>query len=144
FTLFVVSFYPALADWGHFASKLSFSHSNAPHEARWVTRPVGQLGYDFQQEYIGRFVSTDYLNLDSAKLWTWKNSGSNVCGGTINYRVYRTSDTPGSFISFPLTWGCDGNCEGVGGNAGDQMWQNEAINTNLLSGLTLPGTYVIE
>lgn len=144
FTLFVVAFYPALADWGHFASKLSLSHPSASNEGRWVTRPVGQLGYDFHQEYIGRFVSTDYLNLDSAKLWTWKNSGSDVCGANLNYRIYRTCDTPGSFASVSLSWACNGSCEGVGGNAGDQQWMNDNVNINLLSGLTLPGTYVLE
>jgi hypothetical protein len=144
FTLFVVSFYPALADWGHFGSKLNFSHPGASYEGRWTNRPSGELGYDFQQQYIGRFSSTDYLNLDSANLWTWKNGASDICSAALNYRVYRTSDIPGSFINVPLGWNCNGTCEGVGGNAGDQLWKNTGIYTDLISGLSLPGTYVIE
>jgi hypothetical protein len=144
FTLFVVSFYPALADWGHFASKLSLSHPSASYEGRWVTRPVSELGYDFQQQYIGRFASTDYLNLDSANLWTWKNGSSDICGASLNYRIYRTCDIPGVFNNVVLGFNCNGTCEGIGGNAGDQLWKNNSIDINLLSGLTLPGTYVIE
>ena len=97
---------------------------------------------DFNQNYFGRFSTGGNLTVDFVEACTWRDVGvSNTCQPVLNYRVYRTCDAAPSFTSVTLGFSCS-NC-GVCAGANNQTWSN-AMNANLLSGLTLPGTYVIE
>ncbi len=97
--------------------------------------------WDLPHSVFGKFHNGDAINLSYAEVYTWKNSGSDNCPPIMHYRIYRTCDTPGSFTSVTLDWA--NNFPDVGSNAGDQQW-NKNLSLNLLSGLTLPGTYVFE
>lgn len=91
---------------------------------------------DFDTYYYGFFNSSDVLLLNGAEIKTYKNSGSNVCGGGIAYRVYKECETPGSFTLVNLPFAAD-----LGG--GDQQWAATSENINILSGLSA-GDYVLE
>ena len=85
---------------------------------------------------LGDFTATDALTLNGGELKTYKNGSSNVCGGTLHYRVYASGDTPGAFTALALPFSADlGN--------GDQQWAASSAGIDLLGALT-PGDYTLE
>lgn len=78
------------------------------------------------------------LVLNGGELKTFKNSGGDVFGGELNYRVYPQGSPAGAFnaVNLPFFQNLP--------NPGDQVWQEANLGTNLLSGLTPATTYVIE
>jgi PKD repeat protein len=86
--------------------------------------------------YYGNFQAGSTFVLNGAELKTYKNGNSNVCGGTLWYRVYRNCDTPGAFSSINIAYNGE-----LGG--GDQRWQTSNANINILTGLQ-PGHYALE
>ncbi|MBS4063226.1 MAG: SprB repeat-containing protein, partial [Chitinophagaceae bacterium] len=96
---------------------------------------------------LGSFCPTATLILNGGEVLTFKNSGSNVTGANIFYRVYPTGSPSGSFIQIDLPFYCEyfNNpiaCPGTNGS-GDQKWTRFAHNVNLLTGLTA-GNYTLE
>ncbi len=109
--------------------------------------PFG-IAPDFQNTYFGRYVSGGSLLLNSAEILTFKNSGGNVCNANMYYRVYRTCDAPPAFTMLNTPFYCEffNNpvvCGPDISNAGDQKWQATS-GVNLITGLTVPGTYIFE
>ena len=111
------------------------------------------LSPNFQNNYFGRFTSGGSLTINFAEMLTFKNGSSNACGGNLKYRVYRTCDAAPSYSTLALTYCCQfGSSDCSGGacgpdiaSTGDQKWRGVPSSTvNLISGLTLPGTYIIE
>jgi hypothetical protein len=97
---------------------------------------------DFNQSYLGRYTSGGTLSLDWVEVCTWRDACcSNTCTPVFNYRVYRSCDTPPSFTPVTVTFGGNSTFPCTGAN--DQRWY-ETIGTNLLSGLSEPGTYIVE
>ena len=86
---------------------------------------------------LGDFTAADALTLNGGELKTYKNSGSNVCGGTLNYRVYASGDTPGAFTALALPY------DSELANPGDQKWAATGAGIDLLGALTA-GDYVLE
>jgi len=124
------------ADWGIFNSFVIIDQGagNVYYDAASATGNP-----DFQGFYFGNLTSASTFLLDGAEIQTFKdnNSGtSNVCGGDIYYRVYRSCDTPGSFLNLDLPFDIS-----LGGN--DQQWAETAGAINLLAGLE-PGKYTLE
>jgi len=68
---------------------------------------------------------------------TFKNSGDNVTGAFLDYRIFSGSPS-GSFTEISLPF----NENNVNGTTGDQRWALESLSTNLLTGLA-PGTYTL-
>ena len=95
----------------------------------------------FNNSIIG--VASTSLFLNGGEIGTFKNnsniipnSGTDVTGAKLNYRVYLQSSTPGSFTELNLPFGQDfGN--------GEQRWRLTNANINLANNLT-PGVYVLE
>lgn len=87
---------------------------------------------------IGTFNNASTLLLNGGEIKTYKNSGSNVTGGSINYRIYKNGTTPGDFTQLSLNF-----CENLCCSDGDQKWCKTDANVNLLSNLTI-GTYTVE
>lgn len=85
---------------------------------------------------LGDFTAADALTLNGGELKTYKNGSSNVCGGTLNYRVYASGDTPGAFTSLALPFSA--NLSGS-----DQKWATTGQAIDLLDALTA-GDYVLE
>ena len=85
---------------------------------------------------IGSFASGETLVLNGAQIKTFKNGLSNVTGGQLAYKIYRTGASASfSYINLPFGENY--------ANAGDQRWENNSANVNVLSGL-VPGNYTIE
>ena len=85
---------------------------------------------------LGDFTAADALTLNGGELKTYKNGSSNVCGGTLNYRVYASGDTPGAFTALALPFSA--NLSGS-----DQKWATTGQAINLLDAL-IAGDYVLE
>jgi fibronectin-binding autotransporter adhesin len=87
----------------------------------------------------GEFVvGSNNLLLRGGEAQTFKNDGGNVTGVNQYYRIYLSGATPGSFTSINLPF--DTNL----GDGGNQRWKTTASNVNLLSGLTVSGTYTVQ
>jgi hypothetical protein len=111
------------------------------------------LSPNFQHNHFGRYTSSGSLVVNFSEVLTYKNGASNVCSANLKYRVYRTCDTAPSFSTLSLAYCCGyGGTDCSGGvcgpdlsSAGDQKWRGvPSSSLNLISGLTLSGTYVIE
>jgi hypothetical protein len=76
------------------------------------------------------------LTLTGGSLLTFKNSGSDVTGAFLDYRVFLAGSPSGSFTEISLPF----NEDNVNGSTGDQRWASESQTVDLLSGLA-PGTY---
>lgn len=104
----------------------------------------------FDGANLGTFSATDTLDLVNASLMTFKNSGGNVTGAEIQWRVYLQGDTPGSFNTLGLNFGSDAPSTDLGGNSfsggGDQEWRGLATGTQDLLGAATSGngTYEVE
>jgi len=138
FFLLFISSLISNAAWEEYKSGVSFS-VDGYHDLTG-----GTIAPDFQNKNFGRFTNGGTLTLQFAQFWSYKNGGSNVCPGTLHYRIYRQCDTPPSFSTLTLGFLCENpnTCQNTP-NAGDQMWEG-TTSTNLISGLTARGTYVIE
>ncbi|MDE0837807.1 MAG: hypothetical protein OSB41_02040, partial [Kiritimatiellae bacterium] len=69
---------------------------------------------------------TDTLDIEGGEIQTFKNSGSNVTGAEVRYRVYRSGDTPGGFSNINLPYDSE-----LGG--GNQKWDVTSANTSLMN-----------
>jgi hypothetical protein len=150
YALFVLGL-SLLANWsygGWDRYKTGIQVNNAFYDCEWAGAAP-----DFQGAFLGRYTSGGTLALNFGEVLTYKNGNSNVCGGSLFYRVYRTCDTPPSFTSLALAFCCNngesatcsgGTCGPDVNNAGDQKWLASTSSVNWVSGLTLPGTYVVE
>jgi hypothetical protein len=125
------------ADWDGFQSYIIINRGNGNEYFAGGWNADGGLLYNNQ--VLGRFTSSNTLMLNGGEIKTWKNGNSNVCGGALYYKIYRSCEDPGllSFSSVNLPF--DSNLP----NPGDQKWDETAAGINVLNGLA-SGTYVIE
>lgn len=90
---------------------------------------------------LGSFAAgSTNLILKGAEHNVYKCGGADITATNLNYRIYLTSGTPGSFISTSIGFSSGSN-NGCGGQ--DQQWKDLTKNINVLSGLA-PGAYTIE
>ncbi|MEC8634392.1 MAG: hypothetical protein VXY58_01180, partial [Bacteroidota bacterium] len=85
---------------------------------------------------LGVFGEGSSLMLNGGELKTWKNGSSNVCSGSVYYRVYEAGKASVGSASAGLSGAQD-----LGG--GNQMWNATALGIDLTAGLTA-GDYVLE
>jgi hypothetical protein len=83
------------------------------------------------------FTSESIFLLNGGENKTYKNSGSNVTGAKLYYRIYKNGDTPPSFIEVNLPYNSE-----LGNN--DQKWTATASNINVLASVTSAGTWKLE
>ncbi len=123
---------PALANWGIWDAGV-FLNINS-------TNLVYVNATNFNGNYLGNFlsISNNTLVLKGGEIKTFKNSGGNVTGGNMFYRIYPIDTAPGAFTSVNLPFFADLP------TPGDQTWQTVTQNVNVLSGLPKPGTYRIQ
>jgi hypothetical protein len=134
------------ADWdiwqGYFIA--NFGASDIYYRYNTGTSDIANPALD--NAFLGRFSSTSVFTLRGAETKTFKNNtngNSNVCSTSMFYRIYKSCDAPGSFIQVSTPFSCNHPCTGTN-NPGDQIWNNSGVNSNILSGLTEPGTYIVE
>jgi hypothetical protein len=95
----------------------------------------------FNGTNLGTFdPDVNSLFFSGGEALTFKNSGGDVTGAAIYYRIFETGNPTGSFNSANLPFAAN-----IGGTAGneDQRWQSFAPNDNLLFGLA-PGNYTLQ
>jgi hypothetical protein len=114
--------------WGFYdaqRSYIGFNSSNGSLNYSVWNSGVGS----FQGNNLGTYSSGGNLTLSYYDVKTYKNSGSDVTGGTFYWRVYKVGDTPGSYNSLGLGFQSD-----LGG--GNQQWGFSGNTSNILSGLS--------
>jgi len=96
---------------------------------------------DFQGSNLGTFVlGANSLTLKGAEHNVYKCGGCNISATSMNYRIYSTSGSAGSFISTNIPY-FSGFNNGCGGQ--DQQWKTTSANIDVLNGLGA-GTYFLE
>jgi hypothetical protein len=86
---------------------------------------------------LGDFTSSSTLTLNGGEIKSWKNSGGNVTGAKLYYRIYESSNATGSFTEVDLPYNSE-----LG--SGNQKWTETAEGINILSGLTSTTNYTLE
>ena len=108
--------------------------------------PFGSVS-NIQGANFGTFNLTDTLSLSQSQINTFKNSGGDVTGGEMQYRVYLTSGTPGSFSNSSYGFQSNAPFTNLAGSSvngdGDQAWGNTS-SINLLNLTSGNGDYTLE
>lgn len=98
---------------------------------------------DFNGANLGSFnIGSNSLILNGAESKFFKCGTDAITYSYLDYRIYKTTASPGSFISTQIFWNSNitSSCN-CGGS--DELWNATSANIDLLSGLT-PGTYYLE
>ncbi|MFN0031573.1 MAG: PKD domain-containing protein [Flavobacteriales bacterium] len=90
----------------------------------------------FSNIYLGSFNSSGTLMLNSGMVRTATSGGGNACSAIMYYRLYRSGDAAPAWTTVALP-----NMTNLGG--GVNQWDSNALNVNLLSGMT-SATYYLE
>lgn len=103
---------------------------------------------NFQGATLGSYNISDTLLIGNSQIDTFKNGGGDVFGGEMQYRVYKTGNTPGTFNTQPYSFQANATYTDLGGMSitgfGDQAWGN-TNDINLLSlAVSGNGEYTIE
>ncbi|OON70665.1 hypothetical protein B0919_01205 [Hymenobacter sp. CRA2] len=98
---------------------------------------------------FGSFAAGSSLLLSGGEIKTYKNSGGDVTGAKLNYRVYRQDVAPGSLPAFteldlPFSENLNGSGDQKWTNVNNAQGNNNPGPVNLLNGLNVRGRYVLE
>lgn len=96
---------------------------------------------DFQGADLGNFNCNTALNLNGAQNKIFKCNDGDITNGTLLWRVYESSATPGVFNTFNVNFSA--NDAGAPFGCQNQTWDTSDAALSLLDGLT-SGTYTIE
>lgn len=136
---------PAAAATGVFGSYLAIDpDGDGATTATWFggQQPGSRLLNSFNGASLGSFQLGATATLSGAEMLTWKNGGSDVTGGVLNWRV-----DGGAYQSVALNFTSNATfVDRAGnsfGNAGDQRWASLASAPNFLSGLAV-GTHTLQ
>ena len=92
---------------------------------------------------LGTFTNGNTLTISGFQVETYKNSGSDVTGATLYYRVRPSGGSGGSFASQSASFLSNANFTDAAGNfvtgSGDQLWGKNAgdISLNVLNGINV-------
>jgi hypothetical protein len=96
---------------------------------------------------FGTFTLTDTLRISQSQINTFKNSGGDVTGGQMQYRVYFSSGAAGSFTTVSYNFQSNATFTNLAGSSvtgfGDQAWGNTTP-INLLGLTSGNGDYTLE
>lgn len=102
---------------------------------------------NFDGANLGTFNLADTLIITQSQIDTLKNNGGNVTGGEIQYRVYLSAGSPGSFISQTYGFQSNSTYTDLGGisitGSGDQAWGTTS-DVDLMGLTSGNGTYTAE
>lgn len=89
------------------------------------------------------FGTVTQLTLKGGEIKSWKNSGGDVTGAKLYYRVYTSSPEPSPlpiFTELDLPW----SENGIDGNGDNQKWAKTDYTTDILPGLDASESYTLE
>lgn len=95
---------------------------------------------DFNGTNLGSFTNGSSYLLNGGEIKTWKNSGSDVTGAYLFYRIYKTGSSPSSSYNGISLSFAENDIDGTSGN---QKWATSTETINMLNGLAA-GDYTIE
>jgi hypothetical protein len=94
---------------------------------------------------LGTFDCSSTLILNGAENKTFKCGTDNITNGWLNYRIYEQGNTPPAFTSTQIFYTSDdGTALYCSGTSNDQTWQTVGANINVLAGLNVNTSYVLE
>jgi hypothetical protein len=100
---------------------------------------------NIQGASFGTLNLADTLIITRSQIDTFKNGGGNVTGAEIQYRVYLTAGSPGSFSQQSYGFQANSTYTDIGGmtitGGGDQAWGN---NTDINLNPGVAGNYTLE
>lgn len=142
------------ADFGIWASaiRLNVNGSSAFYNTKYLSGPAA-IGDTNLTGFLGVFGNhTGTLIIEGAEIKTFKETGSNICGATLYYAIYRVGSRPEfpAFKSVNLSAYCNcinnsfSNCDAgpCNSSTNDHIWQKVNQNIDLT---TYPiGNYTIE
>ena len=91
----------------------------------------------FNSSHLGRFNSSSSLLLQGGFVRATLSGASQMCSGTLFYRVYLQGTTPGTFQTLNLP-------TFTSLSATSSRWSAAAANINMLTGIVIPGVYYID
>ena len=99
---------------------------------------------NFDGANFGNFNCGDTFLLEGAQHSTHKCGDHNITYNELNYRIYLTTDTPPAFNNIQIFYNQDNGTNLYCSNSSnDQNWQTDAANIDILSGLTIIGTFCL-
>ena len=127
----------ALADWGIYQSYIIVDAGSG--NAYYGGGYNADNATAFNGSHLGAVAQGASLTLNGGELKTWKNGNngnSNVCGGTLFYRVYASGSASGDYTGVALSYAGE-----LG--SGNQRWDATSAGIDLASGLSA-GEYVVD
>lgn len=130
---------------GIFEAAIQFNASGAN---KWYSYEGTAISpTQFNGANLGSFAANSQsLKIVGLELQNYEQTGTNFCGGTVNYRIYKTGDTPGTFLqeALPFKENCSGSSFPTGGacSGHDQKWNKLDYNIDLTK--QCPGDYTLE
>ena len=113
-----------------------FGFFGSPISSIYTTQSSGSVSYTadvFDGTNLGAINS---LTITGGKAQSYKNGSGNVCGVTLNYRIYESGSTPpGSWSTITYNYAS---------GSSDQVWETTNASVNVLTGLNAGTDYVLE
>ncbi|MGB0196480.1 MAG: hypothetical protein ACPF84_08105, partial [Flavobacteriales bacterium] len=124
----------ARADWGIYQSYIIIDAGSG--NTFYAGGINSESASAFAGSHLGTFAQGTSLTLNGGELKTWKNGNSNVCSGTLFYRVYPSGSASGGYAGVALSYAGE-----LGG--GNQKWDATSAAIDLATGLSA-GEYVVD
>ncbi|MEM9237799.1 MAG: PEP-CTERM sorting domain-containing protein [Verrucomicrobiota bacterium] len=111
----------------------SYAEITTTSSTIYVAQSYGGSNPSFDGANFGSFTVADTLALTNASAVTFKNgdssnTGSDVFGAEIQWRVFKNGDTPGGFTTIGLDFEANATATDIGGQTfsggGDQEWRD--------------------
>lgn len=151
-SLLVLGSTQAQAQIGIFASAIQISTDGGATKKFYNTNKLvgdpNAIGSVNFQGSLGTFAKFDgKLRVHGGEIKTFKGNNDNICGGTLNWRVFPVGNPGGAFTQVDLGFfaGCASGTfsDGQGPCSGnDQKWQNVSRNSDLTD--YAPGNYILQ
>ena len=134
--------------WGETGIDSTFIQINNKGSTAWYDLQKASYLNDFNGYDFGSFTSGDTFLISGSEANTFKNTGGDVTGTYLYYRIYLQGAGAPGFSSAFAGWTANAPYQDASGNTysagGDQKWAQIASTPNILSGLAQSGTYVVE
>jgi hypothetical protein len=134
----LVPFATADAETGIFGSYIGID-SGSGNVWYGADQPGPSTLWGFDGADLGDFTVGDSMHISGAELLTWKNSGGDVTGTSVNYGIYALGASASSWGGTTISWSNNSPFNDAAGNyfsdGGNQKWANIDSTPDVLSGI---------